>query len=223
MTTQRRTPSIRVDDVAGLMANSDTCPHRVWHAGRHSSSLRTGQQIEAEPAQASVVRRLAADLEGPGIEVYPSLRNGFEATGSRSGARFKGRPDIITRNQGGEVTVYDVRDREPTAVDILRVKLAMYLLPRSNHGRWRRSVPSGCVLRADGSERRIEAGEIDGEFVERVAGVMRQLASPEPTVRVPGASECGRCVLTSSECAERIELGTGHIAYGSQDELPDGC
>ena len=223
MTTQRRTPSIRVEDVVGLMADEQACPHRVWHTGRHSSPLQTGQQIEAEPAQASVVRRLAADLDGPDIEVYPSLRNGFEATGSRSGARLKGRPDIITRNQNGEVTVYDVRDREPTAEDILCVKLTLYLLPRSNHGRWRRSVPPGCVLRADGTEHRIDAGEIAGEFVERVAVVMRQLASPEPAVRVPGVSECGRCVLTSSECAERIEPGTGHIASGSQNELPDGC
>ena len=223
MTTQRRTPSIRVDDVAGLMANSDACPHRVWHAGRHSSPLRTGQKIEAEPAQASVVRRQAADLEGPNIEVYPSLRNGFEAVGSRSGARLKGRPDIITRNQDGEVTVYDVRDREPTAEDILRVKLTMYLLPRSNHGRWRRSAPSGRVLRPDGTEHRIDAGEIDGEFIERVAAVMRQLVSPEPAVRVPGASECGRCVLTSSECAERIEPGTGHSVNGSQSRIPDAC
>ena len=63
MTTQRRTPSIRVGDVAGLMASVDACPHRVWHTGRHSSLLRTGQPIEAEPAQGSVVRRLAAALE----------------------------------------------------------------------------------------------------------------------------------------------------------------
>ena len=73
--------------------------------------------------------------------------------------------------------MYDVRDREPTAEDVLRVKLTMYLLPRSNHGRWRRSVPSGCVLRADGSERHIDAGEIDGEFVERVEAGTRSTDS----------------------------------------------
>ena len=223
MTTQRRTPSIRVGDVAGLMASVDACPHRVWHTGRHSSLLRTGQPIEAEPAQGSVVRRLAAALERDHLEVYPSLRNGFEVTGSRSGARLKGRPDIITRDTDGSVTVYDVRDREPTARDVLRVKLAMYLLPRSNHGRWRGSAPSGCVLRPDGTEHRIDAGEIDQEFVERVAVVMRQLVSPEPATRVPGASECGMCPLTNSECAERIEPGPGHIANGSQDGLHDGC
>ena len=223
MTTQRRTPSIRVDDVAGLMANSDMCPHRVWHTGRHPSSLRTGQPIEVEPSHASVVRRMAADLEGPGIEVYPSLRNGFETTGSRSGARLRGRPDIITRNQDGEVTVYDVRDREPIAEDILRVKLTMYLLPRSNHGRWRGSAPFGRVLRSDGTEHRIDAGEVDEEFVERVAGVMRQLASPEPAVRVPSASECGRCPLTSSECSERVETGTRSTDGNDIGNNPSTC
>ena len=164
-----------------------------------SGPARRSKQSRRRPRWYAA-RRLTSS--GPNIEVYPSLRNGFEAVGSRSGARLKGRPDIITRNQDGEVTVYDVRDREPTAEDILRVKLTMYLLPRSNHGRWRRSAPSGRVLRPDGTEHRIDAGEIDGEFIERVAAVMRQLVSPEPAVRVPGASECGRCVLTSSECAE---------------------
>lgn len=206
MTTQSRTPSTHIGDVATLMADDRACPHRIWHISRHSTPMRTGHPIDADPAHASLVRHLAVELEREHREVYPALRNAFEATGSRSGARVKGRPDIITHNPDGEVTIYHVSNREPTAEDVHRVMLYMYLLPRSNHGRWRGSSPAGCVLQPDGTERRVEADEVDETFVERVAIVMRQIASDEPAEHRPSRSECGRCSLSSEECSKRIEV-----------------
>ena len=154
------------------------------HATR--SNVRT--TIDADPAHASLVRRLATDLEQGGVSrVYPALRNAFEASGSRSGARVKGRPDIITRNSDGDVTVYDVLDGEPTPEDVQRVMLYMYLLPRSNHGRWRGSRPEGSVLHPDGSERRIEANEVkpvSSSESLRSCGSSSQ-TPPHPACRVP--------------------------------------
>ena len=159
--------------------------------------------IERDPKRTSLIRKTAADLEERGHDVYPSLRNAFEAMGSRSGARLKGRPDLIVRGTDGAVTVYDVREGEPCDADELQVRLYMYPLPRSNQGLWRGSRPAGRVLYVDGTERRIEAHEVDENFVERVAAVMRQIASDEPAAHVPSAKECGRCVLTSSDCSKR--------------------
>ena len=105
--------------------------------------------------------------------------------------------------------MYDVRDGERADADDLRVRLYMYLLPRSNQGRWRGSRPGGCIVYPDGTQRRIETDEIDEEFATRVAGVMRQVASDEPAGHMPSADECGRCPLTSEHCSERIESGPG--------------
>ena len=227
MTTETKIPSTRVGDVARLMATDSSCPHSVWFLSRYSSSLRTaanGQDpIDRDPRRTSLIRKMAADLEESGHDVYPSLRNAFEASGSRSGARLKGRPDLIVRDPDGAVTIYDVREGDPGAADELQVRLYMYLLPRSNHGLWRGSRPSGRVLYVDGTERRIEAHEVDDEFVDRVAAVMRQIASDEPAGHRPSGHECGRCPLTTEHCSERIETPAGRVTKGRPGGLHNAC
>ena len=207
--TEKKIPSTRIGDVARLMADDTACPHSTWFTSRYRGSLRKNEDghrsIETNPKRTSMIRKVAATLEARGEDVYPALRNGFEARGSRSGARVTGRPDIIARDADGGVTVYDVRDGGPNSTDETRVKLCMYLLPRSNHGRWRRSKPHGCVTYSDGTERRIAADEIDEEFTERVTAVMREIASDEPARYTPSAGECGQCALSRDDCSERVE------------------
>ena len=211
MTTEKKIPTTRVSEVARLMAIEGACPHSVWFLSRHTKSRRVMEDgpgpMVTNPGRTSLVRSTAASLEELGNDVFPALRNAFQATGSRSGARIAGRPDIIARHADGSVTVYQVRSGDPSAADQMEIRLTMYLLPRSNHGLWRGTIPDGCVLYTDGTERRIGAGEIDDEFRERVAAVMRQIASDEPAKYVPSASECARCMLTSDDCSERIEGG----------------
>ena len=213
MTTEKTIPTTRVIDLARLLVDDSACPHSVWFTSRHSISGRNGGDgpgpIDGNADVRSLARDTAARLEERGDSVFPEIRNGFEATGSLSGARVSGRPDIIARGPDGSVTVYDVRSGEPRPADEMQVRLAMYLLPRSNLGLWRGSRPDGCVLYTDGTERRIEADELDAEFRERVAAVMRQIASDEPAGYVPSTGECGRCVLTGDECRKRVEAGNG--------------
>lgn len=227
MTTEKKTPSTRIDEVARLMANPDACAHSVWFGSRHPIIPTTNDSgrgpIERNPQYTALVRKTAARLKESGDDVYPSLHNFFEARGSRSGARLKGRPSLIARSPDGTVTVYDVSDGEPSEADKLQVKLSMFLLPRSNHGRWRGSRPNGCVIYTDGTERRIAADEVDEKFVESVAAVMRQIASDEPAEHSPSSSECGNCTLTSDECSKRIEPRTGPPDVPLPGATPGTC
>ena len=210
MTRRRDRSSTHVSSLARLLAGDNSCLFSVWFRSWHRDYRTTGdgsEQADWSARRSSLARETAARLEQRGDDVYPAIRNGFEATGSRSGARiFSGRPDIIVRRADGSVTVYDVMGGEPVAADEALMKLYMYLLPRSNHGLWRGARPDGCVLYDDGTERRIGADEIDDEFRKRVAGVMRQIASNEPARHVPSTSECARCVLTEDDCNERIDV-----------------
>ena len=201
-------PSTNVSDIARLLSDDSACPHRVWFRSRYGSPWRAVEHGRGPAGENTghtlVVHETAARLEQRGGDVFPQFRNGFEATGSVSGTRIAGRPDIVARHADGSVTVYIARTGEPEAVDEARVKLCMYLLPRSNHGLWRGCRMDGCVLYGDGRERRIGADEIDDRFRRMVAGVMRQIASDEPAPYVPSVPECGRCELTGDECGERI-------------------
>ena len=212
MTMRKKRPSTHASDLAKLLAADNSCLFPVWFRSWHRDYETTGDgsdQADWNVRRSSVVRETAACLEQRGDDVYLELRNGFEATGSRSGARIVGRADIIVRHAVGSVTVYDVRSGELGATDEALVKLYMYLLPRSNHGLWRRARPDGCVLYDDGTERRIAAAEIDDEFRERVTEVMRQIAADQPARHVPSTGECGRCVLTADDCSERLDVESG--------------
>ena len=208
MTGDRITPSTHVDDIARLLTDEGSCPHSVWSGSRYGGPgravVRVRDPSDGSDGHSSVVRETAGRLEKRGDDVFPAFRNGFEATGSVSGARIVGRPDIIARHADGRVTVYDLGTGEPGDEDEVRVKLCMYLLPRSNQGRWRGSRMDGCVLYADGTERRIGADEVDDRFKGMVADVMRQIGSDGPARYAPSVRECGRCVLTGDECSERI-------------------
>lgn len=88
---------------------------------------------------------------------------------------------------------------------VTSVKLYMLLLPWSNHGRWQRSTPDGCVLYGNGAEDPISADAVDDEFREQVAAVMRRIVADEPTRKVPSSRECVWCVVSSADCPERVE------------------
>ena len=147
MTTEKKIPSTRVNEVARLMADDNSCSHSVWRESRHASTLRSRDSqpdpIDRNPRRISLIHKTAAELEERGQEVvHPSFCNHFEARGSLSGARETGRPDLIARDPDGAVTVYDVRDSQPGEADELPTKLYMYLLRRANMGRWRGSRPA---------------------------------------------------------------------------------
>ena len=226
MTRRRDRSSTHASSLAKLLAGDTSCLFSVWFRSWHRDYEITGdgsEQADWNAHRSSLIRETAARLEQRGDDVYLELRNGYEATGSRSGARIVGRPDIIIRHTDGSVTVYDVRSGEPGTADEALVKLHMYLLPRSNHGLWRRARPGGCVLYDDGTERPIGAAEIDDEFRERVGDVMRQIASAEPARHLPSTEECGRCVLTAEDCSERLDMESGSPGCDRSGGLLTSC
>ena len=89
-------------------------------------------------------------------------------------------------------------------MDEVRVKLCMYLVPRSNQVRWRGSRMDGRVLYADGAERWIGSDDIDDRLKEMVADVMWRGTSDEPAPYAPSIRECGRCELTAGNCREHM-------------------
>ena len=208
MTKHKTWPNTHIDDIARLLSDDSACPHRAWFGSRDGRPRRAVERGRShaggDGSHSPAVDETADRLEKRGDDVFPKFRNGFEATGSVSGTRIAGGPDIIARDADGNVTVYVAGTGEPEEVDDVRVRLCMYLLARSNQGRWRGSRMDGCLLYGDGSERRIGADEIDDGFKGMVARVMRQIASDEPAPYLPSVLECGRCELTDDECGERI-------------------
>ena len=52
---------------------------------------------------------------------------------------------------------------------------------------------------------------------------MRQIAEEEPARHVLSASVCGRCLLTSEHCTQRMEPRSGPSGRGYLGDLPEVC
>ena len=148
---------------------------------------------------------LADKLEEQGCEVFLEGQNWLETRGEDSGSIINGQPDLIAWNPDGSATIYDVKTGQQRASDEIQVKLYMFLLPRPGHRRWHGVTFDGCVVYADGTEKKIGADAITDEFKESVTTFMRRIVSRKPARHVPSERECGWCEISSEDCSERIE------------------
>jgi hypothetical protein len=55
----------------------------------------------------------------------------------------------------------------------------------------------------------ISPTDVDADFLDALKALMKRMASDGPLVRAPSPSECRFCPITSDDCSERVEWGTG--------------
>ena len=173
---------------------------KLWHQGYRQAREDRSGLAEWNTRHAHVVREAADQFEQRGDNVFLEMQNWFE---THSTDRRQARHHRATA--GRQRTVYDVKTGEPRPSDEIQVKLYMLLLPWSNHGRWQRATPDGCVLYGNGAEVPISADSVDDEFRQQAAAVMRRIVADEPARKVPSSGECAWCVVSSADCPERVE------------------
>ena len=84
---------------------------------------------------------------------------------------------------------------------IVQVMLYMYAVPRAI-GQHRDVIFNGQVAYTDHAVD-IPAEAVDEEFIERLAQLVRRLASDAPARRVPSPGECRFCPITAADCPDR--------------------
>ena len=156
-----------------------------------------------------LLNELADRLEGRGCKLFIERQNSFMAVSSNSELIIQGRPDIIAINSEGRATIYDVKTGQPADSHVTQVQPYMYLIPRSNDGRWRETSFDGGLVYKDGTEKPIPASSVDGTFVRRVSEFICRMLSETAARRVPSAGECKYCDIGRADCSERVESGGG--------------
>ena len=208
MTVPRDKPYTWITWLPKLLVGENSCMWAAWfktHYFQYEKARSDFDFVEWNTRHAALVGDLADRLEAEGSEVFIENQNSFKLASSESGSVLSGKPDLIAVHPDGHATVYDVKTGRERGSDETQVKLYMFLLPRVQGSRWRGVTFDGCVVYADGHERRIPASSIDDEFVGAVRSLMRRVVSDSPARRVPSAPECAWCDLTSADCAERVE------------------
>ena len=202
-------PRTNVTKVARLMSGDDRCMYlawfRSWHEGYRKARTGRAGRGNRDMKHTTMLHETVALLKKVGYEVTLGGQNWFETRSSRTGSIIIGKPDIISVSPSGGVTAVDIKTGQPRESDEVQVKLYMLLLPLSSHTRWHGVRMDGQVLYANSPARNLRSEDITPEFRHSLSMVMRQVVAPQPARRVPSVRECGRCILSSGICPDRVE------------------
>ena len=208
MPVPRTVPKTYVTWLARLLSGDNSCLFFVWFRSWHSVFRKVQQErdfSEWRMRHTLHLHALADRLEEQGCRIFLEDQNWFETESKGSGSIINGKPDLVALKPDGSATIYDVKTGQRRDSDEIQVKLYMFLLPLSGHRRWQGVSFDGCLVYADGTEKRIATDAITDEFRESVTTFMRRIVSRKPARHVPSERECGWCEVSSEDCSERIE------------------
>ena len=205
MPTERSSPYIWVTWLSKLLAGDGSCEWASWFKGHYErSSYRqipdTFDSASWQVEHTSLVNTLVGQLEVEGKTVYRERQNAFTLSGKVT--TVGGRPDIIALSAGA-ATVYDVKTGPPKTSDQVQLMIYMYAVPLA-FPQYEHVGMSGAVVYRDHTVD-IPADAVGTGFLEDLLGLILRLSSPTPARRVPSASECGFCEITTEDCPERVE------------------
>ena len=147
----------------------------------------------------------ADKLEHQGWQIHIEHQNGFWLESPLSCVVISGTPDIIAVHPHGRAVIYDVKTGQPGAAHTAQVQLYMYLVPKVPGSRWRGWSLDGEVVYRDGSNVEIPAGNVNGEFIQKVTAFVKKMHSPQPARKVLSPRECGWCDIGRADCDDRLE------------------
>ncbi|MGI2335857.1 MAG: PD-(D/E)XK nuclease family protein [Dehalogenimonas sp.] len=217
MTRKRSKPYVWISWLAKLMAGEVQCHWSAWfrtHYTEYPKAPSDFKQAAWMVAHNQGLDELCGRQIGTAA-MFKEEQNQFKVN-RKGGLTVSGKPDLITLDEQGVVTVYDVKTGTPRHSDIIQVMLYMLLLPYGSP-LYRGKSLKGCVVYQNAESSGIPSSAIDTEFQGRVTYFLDLLSAEKPPGRSPSHAECRYCELTSTDCPDRL-IGSG--ADSPDTELP---
>lgn len=212
--TKKQKPTVRVTQLAPLMAGEKECEYSVWFPAHHqyeklpsdSSSLDTWLIEHRE-----LVNFRAAQLKAEGFTVFIEDANSFNIDGTTYKLRISGKADIIAI-KCSQVRIEDCKTGKRKASHRMQVLLYMLLYPVApeTKGRFKDLALEGRLVYPDGVVE-ISSSEVDSQFKELFRKTVARISNLQPVRMAPSCWECTYCNILSVYCPARIdpESGTG--------------
>ena len=205
-TTQHRdTPYTWSTTVAKLLGRSAFCRWSTWlrthftHARLPATVSLATWQLQHGAMQHAEAHR----LKGNGYQVAVGPQNRWQMRNA-TGATLAGAPDLVARNDDGDVLIVNVYPHEPKSADTLDTLISVYALARQHPDQ----PPPRAALLYPGGRQEIDADTFTRELPalkQSLHGLMQIILDPDtPPERTPAWSECRYCDVSPSDCPERI-------------------
>ena len=186
-----------------LLTGENSCEWAVWFKAHHRDWVR--QPSDFDQAQwlldhTALVNERIGNWEVGGYDVDVERQNSFALHGRT--ATLAGRPDIIARREDNGVIV-DAKTGHESPSHIVQVMIYLYAVPKAIE-RYRNVKLRGQVTYRDHTVR-VEADDVDNQFVKNLGALIRRIAANEPARRVPSLQECRFCDITAADCPVRVD------------------
>ena len=203
MATPRSGPYIWVTWLSRLLVGDAYCEWAAWFKAHYTEYARVPSSFNLAAWQVdhtAMLTTVREGLEASGADVSLESQNYFRLRGS-SGAVLAGRPDVVAI-EDGRGTVYEVKTGQPTPADQVQVMIYLYALP--NMSGYSGVEFDGKVVYRD-HQVDVPSSAVDEAFKTSLFSLIRRVASPNQSRRVPSQLECALCDLTADDCPERVE------------------
>lgn len=198
---ERSKPYVWVSTLAEVMAGDKSCLYSPWFKTRYQNYPKVERPFDADAwarNHTELVQRIISNYKELGVRTSIEDQNWMRVRGKV--ADLGAKPDVIAYDAG--VVVIDAKTGQAKDSHRIQVKLYMWMWSMTK-GLPTKGELSGVVVYTQGSDRPINWGEIDDDFIRQATDAIGLLAS-EPPAKSPSARACSWCEITSENCAERI-------------------
>ncbi len=203
LTTPRTEPYVWVTWITKILAGESSCVWSAWlRAHFHTAKPSTDFDLASwQMAHSSLLRKTIAEHERQGYKVYAEGQNAFFLRG-KAGV-LSGKPDVVAV-KGRAGWVIDTKTGAPKASDRIQVMVYMWALPKTTAAFAGVGFDGKVVYRA--SYHIVTADEIDSDFANSVAELMREVCGDTEPHKAPSYGECQYCPVTLEDCSDRVEM-----------------
>ena len=203
MPQPRNHPYIWATWLARLLAGEAHCEWAGWFRAHYQGWTKPPSDFDSSQwmlNHTALVNQARESREKLGYTVYTENQNSFRLRGAT--ATLAGKPDLIAV-KGGDAVIIDAKTGRPSPNHSIQVLTYMYAVPRALP-EYRDMEFRGHIIYPDGNVQ-IPVSGLDQQFIDRMGALIRRLAEETPARKVPSASECRFCDITSADCPERVE------------------
>ena len=203
MARAREHPYVWATWIARLLAGEAHCEWASWFRAHYQDWARPPSDFDQTRwmmDHADLVSQARESREKLGFTVYTENQNSFRLRGKL--ATLAGKPDLIAV-KGGDAVIIDAKTGRPSPYHSVQALTYMYAVPRAMP-EYRDMEFRGHLIYPE-SHVQIPVSGLDRQFIDRLGSLIRRLADETPARRVPSASECRWCDITSADCPDRID------------------
>ena len=202
-TAQRDFPYIWATWLPRLLTGERSCEWAIWFKAHHQGWNRKPSdfnQADWLAQHTALLNEQRDQWTHSGYDVRLENQNAFRLRGQS--AILAGKPDLLVLNND-RILIVDVKGGQEQPWHRYQVMIYMYALPKAMP-EYRDAKFSGEIVYNDHTHR-VPQGGIDQGFIRNLGSLIRRIAAPEPSVRVPSAQECRFCDITAADCPDRMD------------------